>query len=238
MSCNKQSGAYTVYKHVAPSGKVYVGITSLPVTKRWQEGRGYRDCTLFRRAIQKYGWANIVHEIVAQDLTKAQACSLEQELIKQYKEENRSYNCSTGGELTALGCNRSTDFKDRLSKANKGKTMSVESRLKMSVAHKGKTPTVTKAVLDGRKKVAEKLRGRAFTPEHRAKLSQAKKGRHSGGDSPYSMRVLCLTNGTLYLGISEAARLLSLDASSICKVCKGKLKHYKGYVFRYAGDSL
>lgn len=238
MSCNKQSGSYTVYRHTSPSGKVYVGITSMPVAKRWQEGRGYKDCTLFYRAIQKYGWASITHEIVAHGLTKAQACTMERELIQQYKEDNRSYNCSTGGELTALGCNRSDDFKSRLSAANRGKVLSEDTRRKLSLAHKGRASTVTPAVLEGRKKVAEKLRGRAFTPEHRANLSQAKKGLRSGADSPYSVRIRCLTNGIIYAGISEAARLLSLDASSISKVCKGKLKHYKGYVFSYEGGAL
>lgn len=34
--------------------------------------------------------------------------------------------------------------------------------------------------------------------------------------------------------ISNAAKLLKLDASSITKVCKGRLKQIKGYRFRYA----
>ena len=236
MSCNINT-EYTVYSHISPNGMVYVGITSLPVNKRWQEGRGYKYCTLFNRVINKYGWNNITHEIIAEGLTKKQACTLEQELIKRYRESNRSLNCSSGGELTALGCKRSPEFKKKLSKANKGKTMSAEARHKLSVSHKGKTPTVTQAVLEGRKKAAEKLKGRTFTDNHRENISRAKKGRYSGADSPYSRKVLCLSTGVIYNGISEAARLLSLDASSICKVCKGKLKHYKGYIFQYAGDS-
>lgn len=32
---------YSVYKHTSPSGKVYVGITSLKVQKRWNKGREY-----------------------------------------------------------------------------------------------------------------------------------------------------------------------------------------------------
>ena len=30
---------YTVYKHTCPNGKIYIGITSMPVEKRWDSGR-------------------------------------------------------------------------------------------------------------------------------------------------------------------------------------------------------
>lgn len=229
---------YTVYKHTSPSSKVYIGITKLTVEKRWCNGNGYKDCTLFYNAIKKYGWDNIKHEIVASGLSKDEACKLECELIKKYKVLGASYNCSTGGELTAYGCVRSEEFKRKLSIANKGKKMSEESKRKMSEIHKGRTPTVTAAVIEARKKQAEKMKGRKFTEEHRKNLSKAKKGKRMGAENPHSIKVLCITNGVVYDGIKDAARLLELDASTICKVCKGKLKHYKGYVFKYAGDVI
>ena len=37
-----------------------------------------------------------------------------------------------------------------------------------------------------------------------------------------------------YESISQAAKELNLDPSSISKVCKGKLKQTHGYKFRYA----
>lgn len=226
---------YTVYKHTSPSDKVYIGITSLDVNKRWSSG--YKDCTLFYKAIKKYGWENIKHEILATNLTKEEACKMECELIAKYKAIKKSYNCSIGGELTAKGCVRSEEFKRRLSKANKGKHLSEETKRKISESHKGKTPTITPAVIEARKKNAQKLKGRTFSTEHKAKLSEAKKGKRIGAENPHSKKVFCATNNITYPGISEAARTLNLDASSICKVCKGKLKHYKGYVFEYVGDT-
>ena len=86
------------------------------------------------------------------------------------------------------------------------------------------------------KKNAEKLKGKVFSDEHKEKLSKAKKGKRLGVEHPQSVKIFCKTNNTVYTGISETARILQLDASSICKVCKGKLKHYKGYVFEYIGD--
>ena len=54
---------YVVYKHTTPSGKVYIGITGLKPERRWRNGNGYKDNEHFYRAILKYGWDNIKHEI-------------------------------------------------------------------------------------------------------------------------------------------------------------------------------
>ena len=91
---------YTVYRHISPSGKVYVGITKLSLSFRWNQGRGYKRCKLFYRAIQKYGWDNLLHCVVCSGLTKTEACLLEQHLINYYKSKNLSYNIVNGGEGT------------------------------------------------------------------------------------------------------------------------------------------
>lgn len=58
---------------------------------------------------------------------------------------------------------------------------------------------------------------------------------YTGLDVPhYGIRhIYCLTNGEVYPSISEAARKLNLDDSSISKVCRGRWKHTGGMVFRY-----
>ena len=53
------NGTYTVYCHInKTNGKKYVGITKRPVEKRWLNGRGYNGNSIFRKAINKYGWDN------------------------------------------------------------------------------------------------------------------------------------------------------------------------------------
>ena len=62
---------YIVYKHTSPSGKVYIGITGRTVKERWgKNGNGYKYCPYFYRAIKKYGWDNIKHEILYEGLTE------------------------------------------------------------------------------------------------------------------------------------------------------------------------
>ena len=97
---------WKVYVHTSPSGKMYVGITSRDVRQRWQNGRGYIKNDHFYRAIQKYGWNKFEHEVIAENLTKDEACEMEKKLIKELKSNDYhfGYNISSGGEGGASGC--------------------------------------------------------------------------------------------------------------------------------------
>lgn len=48
--------------------------------------------------------------------------------------------------------------------------------------------------------------------------------------------VRCVNTGEIFYKVSEAARVLNCDASTILKVIKGKIKHTHGYVFEYCGE--
>lgn len=48
--------------------------------------------------------------------------------------------------------------------------------------------------------------------------------------------VMCVNTGEIFYKVSEAARVLGCDTSSILKVIKGKIKHAHGYVFEYCGE--
>ena len=52
-------GLYSVYIHIFPNQKVYIGITKQEVKKRWKLGEGYKGQDYVYKAIKKYGWANI-----------------------------------------------------------------------------------------------------------------------------------------------------------------------------------
>ena len=97
---------YTVYKHTAPNGKVYIGITRQKLNMRWRNGDGYKYNKHFYRAIKNYEWKNFKHDIIADGLTKEQACAKEIELIAKYDATNpkHGYNSSTGGYVYFLEC--------------------------------------------------------------------------------------------------------------------------------------
>ena len=58
--------------HRFPNGKVYIGITKQTVEERWRNGEGYKT-QLVHRAIEKYGWGNIEHIVLASCLSKKDA---------------------------------------------------------------------------------------------------------------------------------------------------------------------
>lgn len=90
---------WCVYRHISPSNKVYIGITSRKPELRWgHNGIYYKGCNKFYNAILKYGWDNIKHEILIDNASKEEACILEQMLISHYKRLGVSYNITDGGE--------------------------------------------------------------------------------------------------------------------------------------------
>ena len=91
---------YSVYVHISPSQKMYIGITCKCVQERWQQGEGYRLQPYFYRAIQKYGWNNIKHIVLLENLSKEMACECEKYLIAKYKTNNPNYgyNLTGGGD--------------------------------------------------------------------------------------------------------------------------------------------
>lgn len=51
----RENNKWTVYVHISPSNKYYVGITKLKPEIRWgSDGSGYKRQILWR-AVQKYG---------------------------------------------------------------------------------------------------------------------------------------------------------------------------------------
>lgn len=98
---SKKDGTYTVYTHTSPSGKVYVGI-SKNLQDRWMcKGSRYLSYeSIFKHAIQKYGWDNLKHEILLEGITKSEAVYAEKYLIRWYKLHGLSYNITDGGEGT------------------------------------------------------------------------------------------------------------------------------------------
>lgn len=116
---------WTVYEHISPSGKKYIGITSNDPKIRWANGNGYKRNPHFWAAIEKYGWKNIQHRILFVGLQKKYADIFEIELIAIFKttENQYGYNMLKGGRL-GLAKNCYTDeLKQKLSKIRKGKLM-------------------------------------------------------------------------------------------------------------------
>lgn len=94
------SNTYTVYKHTFPNNKIYIGITKRqPETRYGKGGSQYKNNQEMWDDIQKYGWENILHEILFENVPEEKVSVLEQELIEKYCSNNplHGYNRNKGG---------------------------------------------------------------------------------------------------------------------------------------------
>ena len=139
---------YKVYIHICPNGKMYIGITSQKPEYRWNDGNGYKK-QLFYRAIKKYGWNNIKHIIIYDNLTKEEAEKIEVKLIKMYKTNEISYGYNILDDINTNKTERnkskkriSREIKDstkeKLRKSNLGKKLSLQTKIKLSKLRKNK----------------------------------------------------------------------------------------------------
>lgn len=162
---------FYVYIHTCPNGKKYVGVTGRDPKSRWQKGKGYQNNDHFYRAILKYGWDNIAHEVFEVD-SEEEMYRKEIELISFYhtNDPRYGYNHSSGGEKSASGCIRSEEYVKHLSEACKERWSDPEYRRKMSEAAKKRCsdPEV-------RRKMAEAYKGQIRSEEARKHLSEAQK---------------------------------------------------------------
>jgi hypothetical protein len=175
---------FKVYKHTCPNGKVYIGITGQRVIKRWNNGHGYKGNVYFYRAITKYGWDKITHEVLFDNLTKDEAELKEIELIKEYKSNNNKYgyNLTNGGNCIGT---HTEETKAKLSALRKGKLNPFygkkhkpESIKRGALLRTGLKHTEETKAKISESRLGEKhwFYGKTFSDEHKRKLSLA----HSG----------------------------------------------------------
>lgn len=231
---------YSVYIHTFPNGKKYVGVTSWKPELRWgANGCNYKNPYMVN-AIKKYGWDNITHEIVAENLTVDQASEMEIELIKKYNSADRKcgYNISPGG-IDCKIC--SAETKEKLRKANLGKTMSKESKRKISKFNRGRnySEEIRKHMSDAQKKNFANGNNAIHSPEIRAKVAKKLRGRklpdyitQKASEAKYHP-VENIQTGVVYPSIKAACEETGLNRSTIIRHCNGMLKNKK---WRYSDE--
>lgn len=122
---------WTMYVHINKiNGKRYVGITSLNINDRWRNGDGYKK-QIFGRAIEKYGWDNFEHIIVADGLTADIANEMEKTLISEWKTQDSQYGYNIvdgGGGI--CGYKFTDESRRKMSESAKNRNICYETRKK------------------------------------------------------------------------------------------------------------
>ena len=259
------NGTFFVYKHTSPSGKVYIGITSQLVERRWRGGKGYPQNERLTNAIHKYGWDAFTHEILFSGLTKEQACEKEKELIARYDAYNpkKGYNKSLGGEHGR----HSEQTRSRIGEAEKRLWGDAEYRDRMITAHKGRIPWNKGVVYTAEQKVniCSAAKARAADPSVREHMSEAarkiaateagharliqaraKQAEDPGykekmrelalGNTRRAKKVECIETGIVYASTKAAAASVGASRDSIGQVCRGIREISHGFHWRFADE--
>ena len=213
-------GSYCVYKHTFPNGKAYIGITCTGVERRWRnEGAGYSRNTCIYRAIRKYGWDKVEHEILDEGLDEQTAKQREVWLIALYQTQDREhgYNLTAGGE-GVTGYHHTEEHKAKCSAVHMGNTNwlgrkhTEETKQRMSAAQIGNKNNL----------------GNKMSDETKAKIGLM-----------HGKPVIKIYNGeeiAVYRSAREAARDMGMDSSGITRACCGKQKTVGGCQWRYASS--
>lgn len=243
---NVDQNKYTVYVHISPSKKYYVGLTSLKPNFRWgRNGHGYQS-QYFSRAIRKYGWDNFEHIIVAEELPKEEACTLEKMLINALQSNNHKYgyNITDGGDGTD-GFHHTEEAKEKIAKALSRPIDQYDLNGNYIKSWDSAQIAAKELNLDGSailkccngkyhssKGYVWRYKGEPFDKYMRKKYQQPLQRKHV---DQYTTTGEFVKNWDSFAEIKDHLNLSSNSAIVLC--CQRKRKTAYGYVWRYEGDS-
>lgn len=208
---------YSVYMHVFPNGKKYIGITSQKPEKRWRSGKGYAFNPKMYRAIQKYGWENVEHIILYNDLPKAMAEATEIRLIAEYNTTINGYNIENGGNV--LGTH-SEETRRKIADANRRRVVSEEFKRERSALMMGN----------------QYNKGNHHTEEFKRMKSEQMHEKYKDGGNPRCKKVLMIKpNGSIetFYSLRKAADVANVSPACMCKYINNE-KLLNGCKWRYA----
>lgn len=199
---------YTVYMHICPNDKKYIGITKQNPNKRWLNGEGYKTNEYFYKAIKKWGWNNIKHEILFTNFAKEEAEQKEIELIKYYKTNQRKYgyNIENGGHINCV----SQTTKEKISKTMKEKE-----------TYKNNPNCFKKGHISW-------IKGKHHSQETIQKILEKRKNQKIS-----SNKVICIETNEIFNSVKEIEEKLNLCAKEIRRVCVGNREKAYGMHWKY-----
>ena len=220
-----KNGCGYIYKYTSPSEKCYIGQTINSLKERAKSlisGNGYKKCTVFWKAIQKYGWNNFKVEIL-EEVDVNLLNERERYYISLFNSiAPNGYNLTIGGET-----GKTKDV--YVYSAQNGKFIEHYSSLtEASINTEIPIETISSILnaTSSRKQVHNLVFTDNYIPIYDI-TNLSRKNYHKV--YVYDKNGNYLNN---YESINSAARALNITDSSIRKCFNGLSNHVKGYQFR------
>lgn len=240
---------YKVYKYTNQiNGKIYIGQTCQTLEARAEGGSGYKGCTHFYRAIQKYGWNSFDVEILKDDLTLDEANYWEEYYISYYDSANDDfgYNIRLGGSNAS--CNEEARkkiserakerYKDPTKNPMYGKKHSLKSLKKMSEIKMGENNPMygKKASEETKRKRAKTMKDKGIKPVH--EWTEEERQRASIrfkqiAAEHWSRKICCIEDDLYFDTITSGAEYYGVDVSTLAGHLKGRQHTCRGRHFEY-----
>ena len=212
----KVSGIYKIVNKV--NGKYYVG-SSIDVKKRWREHvsdlqRGNHKNRHLQRSWNKYGKDNFTFVFVEQTLD---ILSAEQKYLTiAHGELFKTYNMCWNAKAFWRGRKHTTQAKIKISKANIGRILSLETRNKIRQSKLGEKHPYF---------------GKHLPKSHRIKIGKAVKGKLNPSYNPtiytfYNIETKAMMNGTYY----DFYTKFNFNRSGVGKLIHKKTNMYKHWI--------
>lgn len=202
----------TIYLHRNKiNNKVYIGQTiQTDLKDRWKNGAGYKTCTYFYNAIQKYGWENFEHLILEQNenWTQEELDNKEKEYILLFNSNNPQfgYNICEGGSNISPNA------------------------LPKALEWMKKHPEF------GQARAADMLK---WQKEHPEEMLEMRRINAAKATNARKRKVKCVETEEIFESATEAARKTpNTTQSKICMVCRGQRKTCGGYHWQYVEEEI
>lgn len=248
------------------NGKRYVGQTKDFNRRHKEHIMNSRNKTPIDNAFNKYGEENFEISILKENInTQCLMNFWECYYIEKYNTLSNNkygYNLSNGGSNGNVFSGKSddelTEWKNKISESNKGKTASDETKQKMSRIQKERFENKENHPMYGKhhseeskQKMSESHKGKCKGKERndmkgnnnpakrkdvRKKISEKVKGENNGNYNKGRKVAQYNINGELvkiWNNAKQASEQLNIDASSIAKCCRGKCKRAGNFTWRY-----
>lgn len=183
-------------------------------------------------AFRKYGLDNFKFDIISNDIENFQLDFFEKLYICLYNSTQNGYNITSGGN-TQLGLKRSEETKRKISKAKQG-TLTSEKAREMA-----KMLTGIKRTQETKDKISKAITGIKRSQETKDKLSKLRQGKLLTDEVKHKLMLKSIKysysikspDDIRYFttNLDHFCKLFNLEPSGMGKMCRGKLKHYKGW---------